>query len=270
MYVSYAGPMPTHPLSSCAQHPPIQAKRARAHTHTRSTRQTGHCKKRPGCTRSCQMQSRTKAESCPACTRRLSAVHKTEQAIPVHLPDIGYSLWQRLSAKGARTQTDTDTHTHTHTRLSTNRRAQRQVRMSIPRPLVIKQDKACSTPFCSTGREEEAHPAPVHEGLQPPAAAHSAKPRGCKRQTQMLSRLSTGLWECFRALTSMSLCYFHCPPRFVESSDQQGKRKPNMLETECTIIGALHTHIGLPGLFTHTHTLSLSLSLSLCLSHCVR
>ena len=46
----------------------------------------------------------------------------------------------------------------------------------------------------------------------------------------MLSRLSTGLWECFRALASMSLYYFHRPPRFVESSDQLGKRKPYMLE----------------------------------------
>jgi hypothetical protein len=40
----------------------------------------------------------------------------------------------------------TSQHTHTHTRLSTNRRAQRQVRMSIPRQLFIKQDKAWSTP----------------------------------------------------------------------------------------------------------------------------
>ena len=40
------------------------------------------------------------------------------------------------------------THTHTHThKLQTNRRAaQRRVRMSVPRQLVIKQDKACSTP----------------------------------------------------------------------------------------------------------------------------
>ena len=37
-------------------------------------------------------------------------------------------------------------HAHTH-ELQTNRRAaQRRVRMSIPRQLVIKQDKACSTP----------------------------------------------------------------------------------------------------------------------------
>ena len=50
------------------------------------------------------------------------------------------------------TNTERDKHTHTHTHmntynLQTNRRAaQRQVRMSIPRQLVIKQDKACSTP----------------------------------------------------------------------------------------------------------------------------
>ena len=45
-------------------------------------------------------------------------------------------------------QRHTHTHTHTHTdELQTNRRAaQRRVRMSIPRQLVIKQDKACSTP----------------------------------------------------------------------------------------------------------------------------
>ena len=140
-------------------------------SNTRSTRQTGQCKRRPECTTSRQVQCRTKAEACPA----------------------------------------SNTHTYTYTRSSTNRRAQRQVRMSIPRQLVIKQDKACSTPvgaFLQYRAEEEAHPAPVHEGLQPSAAAQSAKPRACKGQTQTLSRFSTRLWECFGALTSMSLHFF--------------------------------------------------------------
>ena len=52
------------------------------HTHTRSTRQTGHCKRRPDYTRSRQVQSRTKAEACPACTGRLSAVQWTEASDP--------------------------------------------------------------------------------------------------------------------------------------------------------------------------------------------
>ena len=127
--------------------------------------------------------------------------------------------------------------------------------MSIPRQLVIKQDKACSTPvgtflqYRARGGGTGAHLAPVHEGFQPSAAAQSAKPRARKGQTQMLSRFGTGLWECFRALTSIFLHYFHRPPRFVGSSVQQGEegqQETRNAKTECTIIGALHTH-------THTH-----------------
>ena len=70
----------------------------------------------------------------------------------------------------------------------------------------------------------------------------------------MLCWFSTGLWECFGALTSMSLHYFHRSPRFVVSSVQQGEEREKERSQKCTIIGALHTHIGLPGLFTLTHT----------------
>ena len=51
-------------------------------------------------------------------------------------------------------------------------------------------------------------------------------------------RLSTGLWECFRALTSLSLYYHHRPPGFVE----------------------LHTH-------THTQTSGHSVVCMQCLCH---
>ena len=42
------------------------------HTHTHTMATTGHRESRPGCTRSRQVQSRTKTVACPACTRRLS------------------------------------------------------------------------------------------------------------------------------------------------------------------------------------------------------
>ena len=76
-----------------------------------------------------------------------------EQWVQVHHPQDEYSLWQRSAAQpGAcsghtHTHTHTHTQTHTHTRLSTNRPAQHQVRVSIPHQLVIKQDRACPTPI---------------------------------------------------------------------------------------------------------------------------
>ena len=55
-------------------------------THARSTRQTGHSKRRPECTRSRRVQSRTNAVACPACPRRRSGVQETEAAFPVLSP----------------------------------------------------------------------------------------------------------------------------------------------------------------------------------------
>ena len=65
----------------------------------------------------------------------------------------------------------------------------------------------------------------------------------------MLSWFSTGLWEYFGALTSMSLHYFHRPPRFVKSSVQQGegRMKPGMHHHWCTTHTHTHTR-------AHTHT----------------
>ena len=56
--------------------------RARVRTHTHTVDATkGHCKKRPECTRSRQVQSRTKAESCPAHTHTHTHSHGTLHVI---------------------------------------------------------------------------------------------------------------------------------------------------------------------------------------------
>ena len=142
-------------------------------------------------------------------------------------------------------------HTHarpcTHTRLSTNRRAQRQVRMSIPRQLVIKQGRACSTPIGAFLREAGAQrQLPIHPVLQRnnstalPRWQHrllqsASKPDGAVRpgpvcvmlRARVTSSVHTvlvmefGLLLCYRRVSSPA----HCPPRFVVSSDQQEKQQ---------------------------------------------
>ena len=67
---AYANPHPqTHTHPHTPRDPHIHPQ---THLHTRSMRQTGYSKRWPECTRSRQVQSRTKT-GCPACTRRLSA-----------------------------------------------------------------------------------------------------------------------------------------------------------------------------------------------------
>ena len=84
------------------------------HTHTRSTRQTGHCKRRPGCTRSRQVQSRIKTEACPACTRRLSAVQRTGKVVNILVPSRIPVQPLAHPHTHARTNTHPPTHPHTH------------------------------------------------------------------------------------------------------------------------------------------------------------
>ena len=84
------------------------ARRAPPPQHTQGRRdKQGTAKRRPECTRSRWVQSRTKTEACPACTRHLSATQRQQQCSHPSIPMTG-------TASGSSAQPEADTHTHRH------------------------------------------------------------------------------------------------------------------------------------------------------------